>query len=591
MLRLTTFGGVGIRGEGTEGTPAAEPAVSRRALALLILVAAAHGTGISRDKVLALLWAESDEERARNALRQSLHTLKRELHAPDLLLAGDQLRLNPAVITSDLRELDEARAAGRREDAVALYAGPFLDGFHVAAAPEFERWVEETRSARAREVTILLEALAREAGRQGEPATAVGWWRRLAGLEPLNTAVALALMEALAAAGDRAGALRHARVHEMLLHEELGAGPDLEVAALAGRLRSGPPAEAAAAPRPAPGAPAASGVSSAASDAPSAAVSLSSAPPIVPSVSPGVPPTDRAGPTNFLDRLRADLEGRYAIGDEVERGRDGAVRVLRARDLRHDREVILKVVHPALASVLDVDRFLREIKLTARLRHPHILPLLDSGEVHGRPWYASPEIGGVSLRQRLAHDVRVPLEESLRIIEELAGALDHAHRHDVVHRDVSPENIVLAEGNAVLTNLGVARALDAAAGLKLTETGMLVGSPAYMSPEQATGAGPLDGRSDQYSLAAVLFEMLVGEPLFSGPTPQAIMAKRAAYRPRSLEGLDVLPPSVFAALARALASEPGGRFATAGEFAAVLTAPSTWRAASHRGWRGWLRRG
>ncbi|MBA3258307.1 MAG: hypothetical protein H0T68_02430, partial [Gemmatimonadales bacterium] len=150
MLRLITFGGVGIRGEGTGGTPATEPAVSRRALALLVLVAGAGATGISRDKVLALLWPEGDGERSRNALRQSLHTLRHELHAPDLLLGSDQLRLNPAVITSDLGEFDQARAAGRGEDAVARYAGPFLDGFHVGGAPEFERWVEEIRSARGR---------------------------------------------------------------------------------------------------------------------------------------------------------------------------------------------------------------------------------------------------------------------------------------------------------------------------------------------------------------------------------------------------------------------------------------------------------
>ena len=552
MLQLTTFGGVAIRGEGAETARAAEPAVSRRALALLVLVAAAQDTGISREKVLALLRPDSDEERARNALRQSLHTLRRELGSADLLLGGDQLRVNPEVISSDLREFHEARTSGRREDAVARYTGPFLDGFHVGGAAEFERWVEETRSGYAREVATLIEALARGAGTGGDRAGAVKWWRRLAALEPLNSAVALALMEALAAAGDRAGALRHAQVHETLLREELGAGSDPAVAALAERLRSGVPAPTAA-PRPAR----------------------------------DLPPAARPAPTDFLDRLRADLEGRYAIGDEVERGRDGAIRLVRARDLRHDREVILKVVHPALASLLDVDRFLREIKLTARLRHPHILPLLDSGEVGGRPWYALPQIEGESLRQRLVRDIRLPPEEGIRIIGVLAGALDHAHRHDVLHRDVSPENIVLAEGNAVLTNLGVARAVDAAAGPKLTETGMLVGSPAYMSPEQAAGTGRLDGRSDQYALGRVLFEMLVGEPLFSGPTPQAIMAKRAAHRPRG-EELDLLPADVSGALGRALAAEPGGRFDTAGEFAAALAATAGPRAEPRRRWLGWL---
>lgn len=548
MLRLITFGGAGIRGEGTNGTPAAEPAVTRRALALLVLVAG-HHAGITRDKVLALLWPESDEERARNALRQSLYTVRRELHAPDLLLGADSLRLNPAVITSDLREFDEARVSGRLEDAVARYTGPFLDGFHVGGAPEFERWVEEIRAARAREVATLVESLARDAGRRGEPALAARWWRRLAALEPLDGAVALGLMEALVQAGDRAGALRHAQVYATLMREELATGPDPAVEALADRLRSTPPSSAASQP------------------------------------APSLPRVARPG--DFLDQLRADLEGRYAIGNEIDRGRDGAVRLLRARDLRHDREVLLKVLHPALASVLDLDRFLREIKLTARLRHPHVLPLLDSGVVGGRPWYASPDIGGVSLRHRLAREVRLPLEESIRVVLEMAEALDHAHRHEVIHRDVSPENIVLAEGHAVLTNLGVARALDAAAGPKLTETGMLIGSPAYMSPEQAAGAGQLDGRSDQYSLGCVLFEMLVGEPLFSGPTPQAIMAKRAAHRPRELKRVEVLPTAVSAVLTRALAAEPEGRFATMGEFAQALTTPG--RALDVRPrWLSWL---
>jgi serine/threonine protein kinase len=217
------------------------------------------------------------------------------------------------------------------------------------------------------------------------------------------------------------------------------------------RLRTGPPAGSAAEPR--------------ATDVPAGRGSGGAAP-------PASPP-----PGSFLARLREALEGRYAVAEEVERSRDGAVRLVRARDLRHDRDVILKVLNPALSSMLDVDRFLREIKLTARLRHPHILPLLDSGEVSGRPWFAMPEIGGMTLRVRLTEG-GIPADEAIRLTGELAGALDHAHRHGVLHRDISPENIVLAEGPALLTNLGVARALDAAATPKLTETGMLVGSPA-----------------------------------------------------------------------------------------------------------------
>lgn len=564
MLRLTTFGGVGIRAEGADGTPVTELAVSRRALALLVLVAAAPSTGISRDKVVALLWPESDEEHGRNALRQSLHTLRRELRAPEVLQGSDVLRLDPAAMASDLREFETARAAGRLEDAAGLYAGPFLDGFHVGGSPEFERWVEETRAAYKREFADLVQALAREAGRKGDRAGAVRWWRKLAVEDPLDSAGALGLMEALAAAGDRAGALRHGQVHETLLREDLGAGPDPSIRRLMERLRTGPGAEAPAAPLAGlpPGGPAAPAFSR-----------------------PAAPPA-----LKFLADLRAALEGRYAIEEEVERSREGAVRLLHARDVRHDRDVVLKVLHPSLASMLDVDRFLREIKLTARLRHPHILPLLDSGEVNGRPWFAMPEIGGVSLRARLTAEGGIPQDEVIAIAQELAGALDHAHRHGVLHRDVSPENVLLAEGHALLTNLGVARALDAAAMPKLTETGMLVGSPAYISPEQSAGEVPLDGRSDQYSLGCVLYEMLAGEPLFSGPTPQAIMAKRAAHRPASLEQRGVIPSTLAAVLARALATEPHWRFATAGELAAALAAASAVRPQERsRSWLRWLR--
>jgi DNA-binding SARP family transcriptional activator len=554
MLRLITFGGVGIRETvGDPGRPG-EPAVSRRALALLVAVAAAHRTGVSRDKALALLWPESDEDHGRNALRQSLHTLRREL-GPSALLSGDSLRLNPEVITSDLKEFDEARAAGRLEEAAAAYGGPFLDGFHVPGVPDFERWVDENRASYAREAAVVLENLARRAGQANEHAAAVQWWQRRCALDPFNSAAAAGLMEAMAAAGDRAGAIRHGKLHADLLRDELGADPEPVITRLVERLRAG------GAPAPA---------------APKPAVREVSIPPVPP----------RA---DFLEQLRTELAGRYTIEAEIERGRDGAVRLLRARDLRHDRVVVLKVVHPALASVLDVDRFLREIKLTARLQHPHILPLLDSGEVAGRPWYAMPETTGESLRRRLTREGRIPLDVGIRLIQGVAGALDHAHRHEVVHRDVSPENILLAEGHALLTNLGVARALDAAGGPRLTETGMLVGTPAYMSPEQAAGVVPLDGRSDQYSLGCVLFEMLIGEPLFTGPTPQAIMAKRAAFMSRVRERLHPLPPGVAEPLGRALAPAPADRYPAAGEFAAALTGGEG--APARQRWLAWLRMG
>ena len=225
-----------------------------------------------------------------------------------------------------------------------------------------------------------------------------------------------------------------------------------------------------------------------------------------------MPPIDPA----FSEALRA----RYRI--ERELGRGGMATVYLAHDLQHDRPVALKVLHPELAATLGPDRFQREIKLAARLQHPHILTVHDSGEAAGRLWFTMPCVEGESLRNRLAREGQVPVEDALQIAREMADALDYAHRHGVVHRDIKPENILLAEGHALLADFGISRPLGTA-GERLTETGIVVGTPAYMSPEQATGEA-VDGRTDIYSLGVVLFEMLAGEPPFTGPTPQAIIA-------------------------------------------------------------------
>jgi hypothetical protein len=469
------------------------------------------------------------------------------LGLPDLLVGGVTLRVNAALLTSDVREFDDACAAGDPERALAWYRGPFLDGFHVGGVPEFERWVERQRVEYAGRAATALETLARSAGRRGEPEAAAEWWRRLAAMDPLNTRIATQLMRAMAAAGNRAGALRHAQAHEALVREELGVTPDAAYSALVAGIRSGE--------SPAP-----------------------------PSSPPLTPPAER-----LVERLERELAGRYTLEGVPEAGRDGVVRLIAARDLRHDRPVTLKVVHPALASQLDVDRFLREIKLTARMQHPHILPLLDSGEVGGRPWYATPRPDGAeTLRVRLSRDRVIAPDEAVRLARELADALEYAHAHGVVHRDVSPENVVLAGGHASLTNLGVARALDAAASPRLTDSGVLIGTVAYMSPEQAAGERGLDGRSDVYSLAAVLLEMLSGEPLYSGPTPQAILAKRAAQGAALEERLARVPGEFAGVLAKGLAVRPEDRYPSAAAFAAALDPAAGGARRPAAGWRRWL---
>ena len=249
-----------------------------------------------------------------------------------------------------------------------------------------------------------------------------------------------------------------------------------------------------------------------------------------------------------------------------------------ATDVKHGRPVALKLLHADLGELLGPERFEREVRLTARLDHPHILPVLDSGETGGRLWYTMPYVEGESLRDRLRREVQLPVDTAVRIAAEVADALDYAHRHGVIHRDIKPENILLSDGHARVADFGVARAVEAAGGAALTGTGLAVGTVTYMSPEQSTAAA-VDGRSDIFSLGAVLYEMLAGEPPFGGPTPQAVMVRRLTETPRPLtSSRQGLPPTVTQAVERALARSPADRFATAAELARAL-APETYHSA------------
>ena len=275
-----------------------------------------------------------------------------------------------------------------------------------------------------------------------------------------------------------------------------------------------------------------------------------------------------------LAKLREALAGRYDIDREL--GRGGMATVYRARDVQHDRWVALKVLHPELAASLGAERFQREIKLAASLQHPHILGVYDSGSVDGYLWFTMPFVEGESLRDRISREKQLAVADAVRICREIALALDFAHRKGVIHRDIKPENLLLIDGQAMLADFGIARALGADKGESLTSTGMSIGTPAYMSPEQASGDGSIDARTDIYSLACVLYEMLAGEPPFSGPTMQAVIARVMTETPRALTSVR---PSVSRQLAGAvsqgMAKTPADRPATAGEFARMLESTAT----------------
>ncbi|MEE9212453.1 MAG: protein kinase, partial [Phycisphaeraceae bacterium] len=273
--------------------------------------------------------------------------------------------------------------------------------------------------------------------------------------------------------------------------------------------------------------------------------------------------------TDSLARLSTALADRYEIQEEI--GAGGMATVYLAQDLKHDRKVAVKVLRPELAAVLGAERFVQEIKTTANLQHPHILPLFDSGEADSFLYYVMPFIDGETLRDKLNRETQLGIEEAVRITADIADALGYAHRNNVIHRDIKPENILLHDGRPMVADFGIALAVSAAAGGRMTETGLSLGTPHYMSPEQATAEKDLTNRSDIYSLGSVLYEMLTGEPPHMGNSAQQIIMKIVTDTARPVMELrKSVPPHVAAATAKSLEKLPADRFATAGEFSQAL---------------------
>ena len=287
--------------------------------------------------------------------------------------------------------------------------------------------------------------------------------------------------------------------------------------------------------------------------------------------------------TDQLDRLKQALADRYSI--ERELGSGGMATVYLAEDLKHHRQVAIKVLRPELAASLGVERFVREIEIAAKLTHPHILPLFDSGEADGFLYYVMPFIEGESLRERLDHEGKLDIKEAIRLTDQVASALSHAHERGLVHRDIKPENILLAGDQAIVADFGIARAVQVAGGERLTGTGLAIGTPAYMSPEQAVGDKDIDPRSDVYALGCVVHEMVSGQAPFEGATPQELLAKHAVDTVPSLRTRDpTIPLFLERAVARALAKDPADRFQSASAFADTLTSEMVVARVGRRRW-------
>jgi DNA-binding SARP family transcriptional activator len=526
MIELRLIGRVSLTG--VEGREVRNLLSQPRRLALLAFLAAATPRGFHRrDSLLPLFWPELDQDHARAALRQALHVLRATLRAETVASRGDEeVGLDFAHIWCDVAAFQKAIADDALRDALDFYRGDLLEGFFISDAPEFERWLETERGR-------LRDAAARAAGtlvgryeERGNLTTAVHWARRGIELAPNAEVQVRRLITLLDRHGDRAGALEAYEAFANRLREQYDAQPAAETKALVAAVRA---RERAAGPAP------------------------------------------RLA-TDVLARLRAGLADRYRVERELAHGRTAAVFL--GRDVKHDRPVAIKVLDPELAAAVGAERFLREIQLAARLQHPHIVALHDSGETDSLLYFVMPYVAGESLRARLDREPQLPIPDAVRIMGDVAQALGYAHGLGVVHRDIKPENILLENSHALVADFGIARAITAAGSERLTETGLALGTPAYMSPEQGTEDGEVDGRSDLYALGCVGYEMLAGAPPFTGPTAQAILARHAVDPVAPIRTVrETVPPSVERAVLKALAKVPADRYPGATEFAQALLEP------------------
>jgi DNA-binding SARP family transcriptional activator len=535
MLRLVTFGALALT---RDGVPHTGPASQRRRLALLALLAAAGKRGLSRDKLLGYLWPESEPESARHALHQSLHALRRSLETDALFLGTASLQLNPEMISTDVAEFEDALERNTYERAVSLYGGPFLDGFYLEGVVEFERWVDAERARRAREYVAALDALVAGATARKDYVAAARWGRRLAVAEPLNSRAAIGLIEALVSAGDRAGALQFATVHEALVRDELDSPPDPAITEWITRLRAGS-AAVGASPQPARAGP---GVGSSTA-------------------------ADRAmvaGEQRQIERLARAVGERYSVGQKTA---DGAVtRTYAARAKREDVPVELHVVQPRLAALASLDTFLHGLGRVTTLSDPNIVPTYDFGVVEDVLFFVTTLMEGTSLRDRIAREQQLPMEEVLRVGRAVAAALAHAHEREVSHGDLRPKHITLAPRRVVVGGFGIVSALSPAEGSSVGSTALALGSPAYQSPEQLSGGARPGTQSDLYSLGCVLYEMLAGEPPFGRSMQPGILARKLTQPPPLIrEHRENVPEPLERLLSRCLARSAADRPRSAGE--------------------------
>jgi DNA-binding SARP family transcriptional activator len=537
VLRLITFAGLALTRDGAPYTGAAS---QRRRLALLAVLATAGPTGVSREKLLAYFWPETEEDQARHALNQALHQIRAGL-GPDAVITTSTALALGSGITSDVAEFKQASAERHYERAAALVPGPFLDGFHIPEAAEFERWMTVTRATLAQTWTSIVQALAVAASDRRDRTAVVRWRQLLAAADPLSAPAIIALAEAHVAAGDRSAARRTVTAHDTLVRTELDAEPAAEITEWIARLKQGPQQGP-----PATGAPVA---------------------PI--RDSDATPPRDRGR----LERTRLEraTAGRYTIGAELARG--AVLTTFAATDVRDQTPAAVHLIRAQAAAQADPDRFVAVLRQVGTVADPRIVPVLDVGVSDDAFWFATPPSSSQTLRDRLARERQLSIPDAVRLARDLAAGLAAAHARDVTHGDLRPKHIeVLADGVIIGGwALPSALALIHEAGAPRAETTITIAAPAYASPEQLEGHAVPDARSDIYSAGCVLFEVLAGAPPFTSGDAYALVSRKlSGDAPSVVEARSNVPAALDALIRTCLARSPADRYPSGGALAAAL---------------------
>ena len=522
MLRLITLGGLALT---RDGAPYAGAAAQRRRLALLAVVAASGTTGVSRDRLLSFFWPDSGEDQARHALNQALFQIRQALGSEAITSASTSLALNPAVVSSDIADFDLATSDRAHERAAALYQGPFLDGFFLSDATDFERWVTSTRSRLARSWGSVVDSLASAAAGRRDRAAVVRWRQQLANADPLNTNNIIALVEAHVAAGDRAAALRAVAAHDSLVRTELDSEPDQEIQQWIARLKTAPP------------------------------------------------PEPQTGESRLRARVERVTNGRYVYDRVLAKG--AVLTTLAVMDTQQGLAVALHIVSTQAMGHADPARFVHTLRRVGAVGDRRVLPVLDAAATEEIAYYVTPLSTGPTLRERLARDRELSIPDAIRLARDLAATLAVAHGHDVLHGDLRPKHVeLLTDGVAV----GGWALIDALASLgelggssSVPETAVTIAAPAYASPEQLEGGRLPDARSDVYSLGCVLFEALAGTPPFAPTGGHAILVRKLTEpAPSVRDARPSVPEDLDAVLSTCLARSPADRYASGAALADAL---------------------